>query len=335
MGAIPLHRIAVVLPFARFLADVGAPVEQGFRQAGLPFEALQNVNNYVPSQRFWAFVGNMARSQGIEDLGFRVGQTYGADCADPQLSGQLRQSPTLYHALVSASELVNKTISRSHIGLLQPPNGEHTYFYHRPSFDTHNPFIDQIDWFGLSALIGMVRLFAGPGWQPAEIGVTTHHAPCRSIREALPDTQIRPAQPYAYITLDNTLLGLAPPPHEATTGASAFLDCEIPSGDFVGSLKQVLRSYIPASDLGIEFAAELCNTSTRSLQRTLAENGTRYSEVLDQARFDVASELLQDADIKVTDVAIQLGYSDSAHFSRAFKRIAGVNPRVYRQAYSH
>jgi AraC-like DNA-binding protein len=335
MEAIPLHRIAIVLPFARFLADVGAPVEQGFRQAGLPFEALGNVNNYVPSQRFWAFVGNMARSQGIEDLGFRVGQTYGADCADPHLSALLRQSPTLYHALVRASELVNKTISRSRIGLLQPPHGEHTYFYHRPSFDTHNPFIDQIDWFGLNALIGMVRVFAGPEWQPAEIGVTTHHAPCRSIREALPGTHIRPSQTYAYITLDNALLGLSPPPHEATAGASTILDCDSVSNDFVGSLKQVLRSYIPASDLGIEFAAELCNTSKRSLQRTLAENGTRYSEVLDQTHFDAASELLQDPDIKVTDVAHQLGYSDSAHFSRAFKRIAGVNPRVYRQAYSH
>lgn len=59
------------------------------------------------------------------------------------------------------------------------------------------------------------------------------------------------------------------------------------------------------------------------------------TEVLDQTRFDAASELLQDPDIKVTDVALQLGYSDSAHFSRAFKRVAGVNPRVYRQAYSH
>ena len=272
---------------------------------------------------------------GIEDLGFRVGQKYGADCADPQLSSLLRQSPTLYHALVRASELVNKTISRSRIGLLQPPHGEHTYFYHRPSFDTHNPFIDQIDWFGLNALIGMVRVFAGPEWRPAEIGVTTHHAPCRAIREALPDTHIRPSQPYAYITLDNALLGLSPPPHETTADASTILDCDTVSNDFVGSLKQVLQSYIQKSDLGIEFAAELCNTSKRSLQRTLTENGTRYSEVLDQTRFDAASELLQDLDIKVTDVAHQLGYSDSAHFSRAFKRIAGVNPRVYREACSH
>ena len=177
MDSIPLHRVAVVRPFAHFLADLGAPVERGFQRAGLPFAALENVNNYVPSQRCWAFVGDMARSEGIEDLGFRVGLQFGADCADPQLSSLLRESPTLYQGLVTASELVNKTISRSRIGLLQAPLGEHTYLFHRPSFDAHNPFIDQIDWFGLTALIGMVRVFTGPQWQPTEIGLTTTHPP--------------------------------------------------------------------------------------------------------------------------------------------------------------
>ena len=35
-GSIPLHRVAVVRPFAEFLTGIGTPVEQGFRQAGLP-----------------------------------------------------------------------------------------------------------------------------------------------------------------------------------------------------------------------------------------------------------------------------------------------------------
>lgn len=325
MDSIPLHRVAVVRPFAHFLADIGAPIERGFQRAGLPFAALENLNNYVPSQRFWAFVGDMARSEGIEDLGFRVGLQFGADCADPQLSSLLRQSPTLYLGLITASELVNKTISRSRIGLLQAPLGENTYFYHRPSFDAHNPFIDQIDWFGLTSLIGMVRVFTGPQWQPTEIGLTTTHPPCQSIREQLPDTRIRTSQKYAYITLGNGLLSLPPLTREAARSASSSLQYKALPKDFVGSLKQLLQTYIQESDLRIEFTAALCNTSKRSLQRKLSESGSRYSEVLDQVRFNTASELLQDPDIKITDIANQLGYSDSAHFTRAFRRIAGVN----------
>jgi len=332
---IPLHRVAVIRPFAQFLAGVGAPVERGFQQAGLPFSALDNVNNYVPSHRFWAFLINMAFREGIEDLGFRVGQTYGADSADPHLTDLLRRSPTLYQGLLTASELTNKTISHCRLGLLQPPHSGHTYFYHRPSCDADNPAIDQIGWFGLTSLIGMVRVFVGPQWQPAEIGLMTNHTPCRYIREHFPGTRMRSSQQYSYIALDNALLSLPPLPHEATTPASSPLLYEPFSNDFVGSLKQILLAYIQQSDLSIELAAALCNTSARSLQRKLTKMGTRYSEVLDQTRFHAASRMLQEPDMKVTDVAHRLGYSDSAHFSRAFRRIAGVNPQVFRQAYSH
>jgi AraC-like DNA-binding protein len=39
--------------------------------------------------------------------------------------------------------------------------------------------------------------------------------------------------------------------------------------------------------------------------------------------------------MKVKDVAKRLGYSDSAHFARAFRRIAGVSPKAYRRQYIH
>ena len=107
------------------------------------------------------------------------------------------------------------------------------------------------------------------------------------------------------------------------------------SADFAGSLKQLLKTYVQEGDLTIDFAAQLCNTSKRSLQRKLSESGSRYSEVLDQVRFEAASQLLQAPGTKVTDVAHQLGYNDSAYFSRAFRRIAGVNPQVYRRQYRH
>jgi AraC-like DNA-binding protein len=52
--------------------------------------------------------------------------------------------------------------------------------------------------------------------------------------------------------------------------------------------------------------------------------------VVDQARFQAGTRLLADPNVKVTDIAYDLGYSDVAHFSRAFRRLAGVSPRRYR-----
>ena len=161
MDAIPLHKIAIVLPFTRFLSEIGAPVERGFRQAKLPFGALENVKNCVPTHRFWLFVGDMARLEGIEDLGYRVGQRFGLNCIQPGLSTHLCQSPTLYHALTKTINLANNSTSRARIGFFPQPLGDHVHCFHQPSFDARNPSFDHFNWFALTALVEVVRLFAG------------------------------------------------------------------------------------------------------------------------------------------------------------------------------
>ena len=159
---------------------------------------------------FYAFLTNMAQREGIEDLGFRVGHRYGADCADPHMVHLLQQSTTLYSALLKACELVNRTVTNCRIGLIRSKHGDYSCFYHRPSCGLDNPALAQIGWFGVTTLIGMVRVFTGPHWQPAEIGVMTERTPTAFIREQFPNTRIRQAQRCSYITVENALLALSP-----------------------------------------------------------------------------------------------------------------------------
>jgi AraC-like DNA-binding protein len=327
-----MHRVAVVRPFAQLLTRIGAPVERYFRQAGLPFAALEDADNYVPSERFLAFVVNAAQREGIEALGFRVGQEHGANCADPRFSKVLRGLPTLYRGVLHASELTNKTVYRSRMGLMQPPGSEHVRYYHHPSCGAQHPAVHQIGWFGLMTLVGVVRTYAGPRWQPSEIGVMTPTPPCHHIREQFANARIRLSQPYSYVTVDTALLSLPPYTTSTATPTSSSPLYEPISHDLIGSLKQLFRTYIQESELTIEAAAEICHVSPRTLQRILAEMGTRYSAVVDEVRFAVASRMLQQPDMTVTDVAHLLGYSNATHFSRSFRRMAGISPRAYREA---
>ena len=50
---------------------------------------------------------------------------------------------------------------------------------------------------------------------------------------------------------------------------------------------------------------------------------------MQEARFEVAAQLLRESDKQVIEVAYAVGYSDPSHFARAFKRLAGVSPKVY------
>jgi len=328
---VPVHRMAVVQPFVRFLADFGAHVERGFRQAQLPWHSLESVDNYVPSHCFWKFLISMAYSESVLDLGFRVGERFGPNCADPQMISLLQKAPTLYQGLNKAAALCNRTVTHSRMDILQPPNCNYTYFHHRPSCNADNPAIEQIGWFGLMTVLGMIRMYTGPHWQPAEIGLMTDRMPGHYIREHFPNTRLRLSQKSSYIALDNDVISLPPRLNTPAPPACSSLSYESLPDDFVCSLERILLSYIREGDLSIELAAGLCNSSKRTLQRRLKESGTNYHEVLDHVRFRAAIRLLQNPDVSVIDVANCLGYTDGSNFSRAFRRIAGLTPRAYRR----
>jgi AraC-like DNA-binding protein len=97
---------------------------------------------------------------------------------------------------------------------------------------------------------------------------------------------------------------------------------------------RLIDALLPKCCPVIEDVASLLCVSPRSLQRLLNEDGVSYSDLVDRCRCKAACESLEHTQQPIKDIAAALGYSDPTHFSRAFRRIAGLNPRQYRQAYS-
>ena len=87
----------------------------------------------------------------------------------------------------------------------------------------------------------------------------------------------------------------------------------------------LLRLEDRRTDIG-GFAARMGVTS-RTLQRKLAAEGTSYRAIVDRVRHQRSAELLADGTNSVVDIATTLGYSDDAHFIRAFRRWEGRTPR--------
>jgi len=69
-------------------------------------------------------------------------------------------------------------------------------------------------------------------------------------------------------------------------------------------------------------------TLTRVFRNAFACSPIEY---LIRLRIQHAMALLQDADLGITEVAFQVGFRDSNHFSRQFRAIAGTSPREYRR----
>lgn len=74
------------------------------------------------------------------------------------------------------------------------------------------------------------------------------------------------------------------------------------------------------------------NLSRRSLQRKLGEQGTRFIDVMSQARLQRAAQLLSNGHSPLAEVGFASGYTDQAHFCRDFKRRCGLTPKSFRDA---
>ncbi|WP_232676617.1 AraC family transcriptional regulator [Nocardioides sp. R-C-SC26] len=68
--------------------------------------------------------------------------------------------------------------------------------------------------------------------------------------------------------------------------------------------------------------------SERTLRRRLAEAGTSYRELLDEVRSSLAEEFLAIGALTVGDIAVRLGYAESASFIHAYRRWTGRSPRA-------
>ncbi|HWN81707.1 MAG TPA: AraC family transcriptional regulator [Candidatus Udaeobacter sp.] len=76
--------------------------------------------------------------------------------------------------------------------------------------------------------------------------------------------------------------------------------------------------------------AERLRMSERSLNRTLAAEGTSYRELLAQLRLEVAARHLAQDRLAIAEIAFLLGFSELSAFYRAFKRWTGRTPAEYR-----
>ncbi|MFP3978445.1 AraC family transcriptional regulator [Marinobacter sp. KMM 10035] len=72
--------------------------------------------------------------------------------------------------------------------------------------------------------------------------------------------------------------------------------------------------------------------SSRSLRRKLEQEGASFRALVDEERRQTATQILSGSDMKLDELAIHLGYTDTASFTRAFRRWMGVSPGEYRKA---
>jgi AraC-like DNA-binding protein len=97
-----------------------------------------------------------------------------------------------------------------------------------------------------------------------------------------------------------------------------------------GQVRQQLHG-APGLVASLDEVARALALSPRSLRRKLDQEGTSFRTLVEDERRQLALQLLTGSEMKLDELAIHLGYTDTASFTRAFRRWMGCSPGEYRQ----
>lgn len=124
----------------------------------------------------------------------------------------------------------------------------------------------------------------------------------------------------------------------ADQGLSQFLQSHLDSElnqfeEEISFNQQVLQQISNSLSEGVPTTSRIgaqLHMSGRTLQRRLAEDGSTFQNLVDEARRQLAEKLLRQTTYSLADIAFMTGFSDQSTFTRAFKRWAGQTPRSFR-----
>ena len=83
--------------------------------------------------------------------------------------------------------------------------------------------------------------------------------------------------------------------------------------------------------LSLQDVADHCYVSQWHLSKLLNRRlGQAFYDVLNAERVRRAKKLLEDPALRISEIAERVGYADTAHFSRVFKKLEGVSAGEWR-----
>ncbi len=97
---------------------------------------------------------------------------------------------------------------------------------------------------------------------------------------------------------------------------------------------QALLAADPGRGWTVEALSRETASSSRTLQRRLAQRQSSFTQLLSAARLMGAARLLTAGAMPTAEVGYVCGFADQAHFTRQFKQHTAMTPGVYRNTFA-
>lgn len=195
---------------------------------------------------------------------------------------------------------------------------------------------DQVADGAVAVIFNFMRELCGPDWKPAEAWFA-HRKPAdiapfrRFFGVALRFDAEENALLFSSSWLNRALPEVHPDVRRLVQKQVDALAAQH-HDDFPEQVRVVLRAALATGNARAEHVAALFSMHPRTFHRRLSDYGVGYQELMDEIRFDMARQILNDSDLPVSAIALILHYADARSFVRAFRRWSDQTPARWRAA---
>jgi AraC-like DNA-binding protein len=323
-------RVGGVQAIPAVLRSLGVDPAPVFADAGVDLALLENPENQISFADRGRLLRHCVTATGCLHFGLLVGQHSGLHQLG--LVGLLvKYSPDVGTALHSLARYFHLRARGAVVTLTLDGDAASLGYelYHRQSEAS-----DQVVDGALAFEFNIMRTLCGATWKPSEA--------CFAHREPVDVGPFRRffQCPLSFDAGNNVLvfeaswLNRRMPTDDPTLRAllQQQIDAlEVAHGtDLPAQVRSVLRTALLTRHAGAEQIAALFSVHPRTLARQLQACGTRFQALVDEVRFEISRQLLEQSAMDVREVAAALDYADQSAFTRAFRRWSGTTPAQWR-----
>ncbi|MFN3891505.1 MAG: AraC family transcriptional regulator [Beijerinckiaceae bacterium] len=324
------RRVGVLTRLPDILAGLGAEPAAVFVAAGLsPADVARQEGSisYVAMGRLFRAA---VAATGCQHIGILTGSE--ANLQTLGLVGRyMAHSPSVGEAMRALVQNYERFGRGSHVYLIN--HGDHVlwgYAVHQKDM----PGVEHAHDFAIAAGFRFLKCLCGEG--PAEVLLPRKRPSSALAYHEAFKAPVRFDSEHAALVIPARVLKLpvpgANPAKRADIEASVRAYWAADGGSLSDRVMQTIRRAILAESVPTSATvAEALGLHPKALSRRLQREETSFRALLNEARFQMARQLLECTRMSVTDLALALGYADIAAFNHAFQRWTGASPGEWRK----